>query len=85
MIKAIFFDIDGTLRDFTEKGIRPGTYQAIALARNNGIRCAGIGIAMGNGNEQIKAAADFITDSIDEDGLLHAVEYLVNSSPGFPD
>lgn len=49
------------------------------------IRCAGIGIAMGNGNEQIKAAADFITDSIDEDGLLHAVEYLVNSSPGFPD
>lgn len=39
MIKAIFFDIDGTLRDFTEKGIRPGTYQAIALAKNHGIRC----------------------------------------------
>lgn len=39
MIKAIFFDIDGTLRDFTEKGIRPGTYQAIALAKHHGIRC----------------------------------------------
>lgn len=39
MIKAIFFDIDGTLRDFTEKGIRPGTYKAIDMARNSGIRC----------------------------------------------
>lgn len=39
MIKAIFFDIDGTLRDFTEKGIRPGTRQAIDLARGHGVRC----------------------------------------------
>lgn len=39
MIKAIFFDIDGTLRDFTEKGIRPGTYKAIDLARKHNIRC----------------------------------------------
>ncbi len=39
MIKAIFFDIDGTLRDFTEKGIRPGTRKAIELAENHGIRC----------------------------------------------
>ena len=38
MIKAIFFDIDGTLRDFTEKGIRPGTRKAIELAENHGIR-----------------------------------------------
>ena len=39
MIKAIFFDIDGTLRDFTEKGIRPGTRKAIELAESHGIRC----------------------------------------------
>lgn len=39
MIKAIFFDIDGTLRDFTEKGIRPKTRQAISLAKNHGVRC----------------------------------------------
>lgn len=39
MIKAMFFDIDGTLRDFTEKGIRPSTYQAIDLAKNRGIHC----------------------------------------------
>ena len=39
MIKAMFFDIDGTLRDFTEKGIRPSTYRAIDLAKNRGIHC----------------------------------------------
>ena len=207
MIKAIFFDIDGTLRDFTEKGIRPGTRRAIELAGQLGIRCfiatgrhlleireenlldnlvfdgyvllngslcldgggrilyenpiplsqkqamlalsrelgfalifmekdamwhaggayditpkggskqlgiekvierygysreeiaaigdgfndipmiryAGMGIAMGNGNDQVKAAADFVTDPIDRDGLLHAVEYLARlSNPGRP-
>jgi hypothetical protein len=40
------------------------------------IRYAGVGIAMGNGNDQVKAAADFITDPIDRDGLLHGVQYL---------
>lgn len=49
------------------------------------IRYAGMGIAMGNGNDQVKAAADFVTDPIDRDGLLHAVEYLARlSNPGRP-
>lgn len=39
MIKAIFFDIDGTLRDFTEQGIRPCVYQALDLAHKAGLRC----------------------------------------------
>lgn len=42
------------------------------------IQYAGTGIAMGNGNAEVKAAADYITDSIEEDGLLHAVQYLIN-------
>lgn len=42
------------------------------------IQYAGTGIAMGNGNDEVKAAADYVTDSIDEDGLLHAVEYLMS-------
>ena len=32
---------------------------------------------MGNGNAKVKEAADFVTDPIDQDGLLHAVEYLI--------
>lgn len=39
MIKIIFFDIDGTLRGFEEKGIRPSVYEAIALAKSHGIKC----------------------------------------------
>ncbi len=44
------------------------------------IRFAGLGVAMGNGNDQVKAAANYITDPIDQDGLLHAVEYLIHQN-----
>lgn len=33
-------------------------------------------VAMGNGGSEIKAAADYITDDVDADGLYHAFEYL---------
>lgn len=33
---------------------------------------AKIGVAMGNGSDECKAAADYVTDSIEEDGLYHA-------------
>ncbi|MBQ2765801.1 MAG: HAD hydrolase family protein, partial [Clostridia bacterium] len=36
------------------------------------IRAAGIGVAMGNASDEIKAAADVITDSIDRDGIYNA-------------
>lgn len=35
-----------------------------------------IGIAMGNGGNEIKSIADYITDDVDEDGLYKAFEYL---------
>ena len=38
MIKAIFFDIDGTLRDFEEKGIPEYTRRALDMAREAGLR-----------------------------------------------
>ena len=31
-----------------------------------------IGVAMGNGGNEIKAMADYITDDVDQDGLYHA-------------
>lgn len=35
-----------------------------------------IGVAMGNGGEEIRAMADFVTDDVKEDGLYHAFEKL---------
>ena len=40
------------------------------------IREAGIGIAMGNANEQLKAQANHITTSVDDDGILQAFRHF---------
>lgn len=41
------------------------------------IQYAGIGVAMGNAAQNVKDAADYITDDVDEDGLAHALEHLI--------
>ncbi len=38
---------------------------------------AGLGIAMGNAVDEVKARADYVTTSHDEDGLAHAISTLV--------
>lgn len=37
------------------------------------LRCAGVGIAMGNGVSQIREAADYVTEDIDQDGVFRAL------------
>lgn len=34
---------------------------------------AGVGVAMGNANEELKVCADFVTSSVDEDGVKNAL------------
>jgi len=46
-------------------------YNDISLVRE-----AGIGIAMGNACEPLKAVADFVTDSVENDGLFKAFDRL---------
>ena len=41
------------------------------------IRKAGIGVAMGNAEECLKAEADYITVTNDEDGVAAALEKLL--------
>jgi hydroxymethylpyrimidine pyrophosphatase-like HAD family hydrolase len=41
------------------------------------IRAAGLGVAMGNALPEVKAAADRIAPSHDEDGLVRVVDWLV--------
>ncbi len=43
------------------------------------LRFAGLGIAMGNAHDEVKAAADFVTLSNAEDGVAAAIEQLILS------
>lgn len=46
------------------------------------IRQAGIGVAMENGEEIVKKAADYVTVTNDEDGVAAALEYLLGIGRG---
>ena len=38
------------------------------------VECGGIGVAMGNGTDELKRCADYITDTCDNDGFVKAIE-----------
>ena len=40
------------------------------------LRHAAIGVAMGNAKDHVKAAADYVTTSVDEDGVVNALKYF---------
>jgi len=43
------------------------------------IKFAGLGVAMGNSNDEIKKAADYVTSTNDEDGVAEVLEnYIIN-------
>ena len=44
------------------------------------IKQAGIGVAMGNANEALKAVADYVTEPVEEDGVYHALKRWVFKS-----
>ena len=63
--------------------------QTIGLTRENAICCgdgfndismikyAGVGVAMGNAQPPVKEAADYVTGTNDEDGLVEVVDKFV--------
>jgi len=40
------------------------------------LRHVAIGVAMGNAGDEVKEAADYVTDSVDEDGIYHALRHF---------
>ena len=40
------------------------------------LRFAGIGVAMGNANDEVKASADYVTDDVDHDGIMNALRHF---------
>lgn len=40
------------------------------------LKSSGIGVAMGNAKDEVKAVADYITQSVDDDGVYHALKHF---------
>ena len=40
------------------------------------LRHAHIGVAMGNADDLVKSQADYVTDTVDEDGIVTALEHF---------
>ena len=40
------------------------------------LKHAGIGVAMGNASERVQAVADYVTTSVDDDGIANALRYF---------
>ncbi len=59
--------------------IAPEEVMAIGDERNDlaMFAFAGTSVAMGNGNDLVKQAADYVTSSNDEDGIAQAIEKFV--------
>lgn len=60
--------------------LNPDDYVTVAIGDSNNdipmIRAADIGISMGNGSDEVKAAASLVTDELFHDGLYKAFEKI---------
>lgn len=63
----------------TKLNIKPEEVIAIGDSENDlpMLRFAGLGVAMGNGNQIIKKEADYITDTNQEDGVAKVIEKFI--------
>ena len=68
----------GLLQICRHLGVRPEECIAFGDADNDTdmIKAAGIGVAMGNALDEVKAAADFVTKTNEEDGVAYALSTL---------
>lgn len=59
-------------------GLTPSETMAFGDGGNDAamLRAAGIGVAMGNACDEALAAADYTTTSVDDDGILRALEHF---------
>ncbi len=70
---------DGLLHLMGELGVKKSELMACGDSPNDGamIEMAAVGIAMGNATPDVRAMADFVTDSNAEDGVAKAIEKFV--------
>lgn len=72
----------GLQRLAAHSGVSESAVCAVGDAANDlpMIRSAGFGVAMGNASPEVKEAADWVTGSNDEGGLVPLIELLVNAA-----
>lgn len=70
--------VAGIRRYLEDTGIAPDEIIAFGDGENDVemLQFAGIGVAMGNAEEMVKQAADYITSDIDEDGIANALRHF---------
>ena len=68
----------GMLAFASDCGVPAGALMAIGDGGNDVpmLRAAGVGVAMGNGCGEALAAADWVTASVDDDGIRKALEHF---------
>lgn len=66
---------EGIKQYLKENNILPQETMAFGDGENDieMLECAGIGIAMGNAEDTVKKSADYVTDSVDDDGIEKAL------------
>ena len=70
--------VEGIRKYLEREGIAVEEIIAFGDADNDRemLRFAGIGVAMGNAEENVKAAADYVTADIDDDGIAKALAHF---------
>lgn len=68
----------GIQKFLDEKGLDRSEIMAFGDGENDidMLQFAGIGVAMGNAGDNVKAAADYVTDSVDENGIENALRHF---------
>lgn len=74
---------EGILRLASQLGIEPEATMGFGDGENDlsMMQEAGLGVAMGNAEESVKQAADYVTANNDEDGVALAIERFVLNVP----
>lgn len=59
-------------------GLKPENVMAFGDGENDTemLKIAGVGVAMGNAIDSLKAVADYVTDSVEDDGIMHALQHF---------